>query len=98
MAIDGTYNIVANTPIGPQETRLEIKTEGSKLTGTGTGMGSTNQIENGKVEGNIAEFTINAATPFGPIKLDFKLTFDGDKVTGEAMSPFGPQPITGKRV
>ena len=97
MAIDGTYIIVANTPMGAQETKLEVKQEGNVITGTGTALGKSLRIENGQVAGNTAAFTISADTPFGPMKLNFKLTFDGDKVTGEAISPFGAMPIKGKR-
>jgi len=97
MAINGTFKIVANTPMGPQETKLEVKQEGNVLTGTGTGMSGTDKIEDGKVEGNVATFIVNTTTPFGTMKLDFKLTFDGDKVTGTATSIFGDVPIEGKR-
>jgi hypothetical protein len=97
MAIDGTYNIVANTPMGAQETKLEIKTAGNVVTGSGTSTNGTSQIENGKVEGKVATFIINTTTPFGAMQLDFKLTFDGDKVSGEASTPFGAMPIEGKR-
>ncbi len=98
MAIDGNYKITANTPIGRLESTLIVQTEGDRLTGTCTAMGGSYRLENCIVTGDNVEFTINATTPIGPIKLKFKLLFDGDKVTGTADSPFGPQPVEGKRI
>ena len=97
MAIDGTYIMVSNTPMGRQETKLEVKTQGNVVTGTATGTNGTDKIEDGKVTGNVATFIINSITPFGVMKLDFKLTFDGDKVSGVVGSQFGDMPIEGKR-
>ena len=97
MAIDGTYITVTNTPMGAQESKFEIKTQGNVLTGTGSSQGNNDKLEDGKVEGNVATFSINTVGPFGPMKIDFTLTFDGDKVTGEAATPFGNMPVEGKR-
>lgn len=97
MAIDGTYIIVANTPMGAQETKLEVKQEGNIITGTGTALGKNYRIENGQVAGNTATFVINADTPFGAMKLDFNITFDGNKVSGEVLTPFGPQKFEGTK-
>lgn len=97
MAIDGTYDIVTNTPIGTQEIKLFIETEGNIVSGNGTALGKNYRIENGQAAGNTATFAINADTQFGAVKLDFKLTFEGDKVSGEVSTPFGSQKIEGTK-
>ena len=51
MAIDGTYIMVSNTPMGRQETKLEVKTQGNVVTGSATGTSGTDKIEDGKVDG-----------------------------------------------
>jgi len=97
MAIDGTYNLTVNTPMGAQQSQVILKTEGNTLTGTQSGSSGVETIKDGKVSGNEAEWSIMTSTPFGPIKLEFKLTFSGNKVTGQAVTPFGPSPVEGTK-
>ena len=94
MAVDGTYDITVTSPMGPETSRLTLKTDGNTLTGT---MG-TDAIMDGKVNGNVAEWSKMQSTPMGELKLDFKVTIDGDKITGEVQTPFGPSPAEGVRV
>ena len=34
MAIDGTYNVEIDTPMGKQESKLTLKTDGDKVSGS----------------------------------------------------------------
>lgn len=96
MAIDGIYNIAIKTPLGDQQAKLTLKTDGDTLTGTSeSAMTGVTEITDGKVNGNALEWTENSKTPMGPIELKLKATVDGDKITGEATSPFGPMPFEG---
>ena len=39
MGIDGSWEITVQTPMGPQSSKLEFKSDGSGLTGTQSGSG-----------------------------------------------------------
>jgi len=98
MAIDGTYNITINTPMGDQEAKLTFKTDGNILTGTSeSAMAGISEIEDGKVNGNELTWTENVKTPMGPLTLNMTVTVDGDRISGEANTPFGPAPFEGSR-
>jgi hypothetical protein len=56
MAVDGTYNYEASTPVGKQKGKFVFKAEGTTLTGASiSSMGSDN-ITDGVVEGNTLKF------------------------------------------
>ena len=98
MAIDGIYNITIKTPMGDQQAKLTLKTDGDTLTGTSeSAMTGVNELTEGKVNGNALAWTENATTPMGPIELNMKATVDGGKISGEAVSPLGPMPFEGSR-
>ncbi len=98
MAIDGTYEITIKTPMGNQAGKLVIQTDGDILTGTSEGMMGVDEIQNGKVNGNEFEGMVETKSPMGPLKVTMKCKVEGDTLTGEATTPFGPAPISGKRV
>ena len=98
MAIDGTYNITIHTPMGDQEAKLTLKTDGSTLTGNSeSAMAGISEIEDGKVNGNELTWTENVKTPMGPFTLNVTVTVEGDKISGEVNTPFGPSPLEGSR-
>ncbi len=98
MAVDGIYEISLKTPMGNQKGKLDLKAEGTVLTGTAQVMGASVPLENGKVDGDAFEFQVEANTPMGKIKITMKMKVDGDALSGEATTPFGPAPVTGTRV
>ncbi len=98
MAVDGTYETTVQTPMGAQAGKLELKTEGNTLTGTMEGMMGADPIQDGTVNGDEIEFMVEANSPMGPLKITVKAKVEGDEITGEATTPFGPAPLTGKRV
>ena len=50
--MDGIYETSINTPMGPMNARIYLKTNGNNLTGMIEMMGMKNEINGGKVEGN----------------------------------------------
>ena len=53
MSVDGTYNIVINSPMGAQKVTLTLKDAGGgTLTGSQAGAQGTMDIAAGKVDGN----------------------------------------------
>jgi len=98
MAVDGTYDISIQTPMGAQAGKMVLKAEGDALTGTMQNMMGTDPIQNGKVNGDEFEFMVEAKSPMGPLKITVKGKIEGDTVSAQAMTPFGPAPMSGKRV
>jgi hypothetical protein len=83
MAVDGSYKIEFNTPIGKQNGKIVMRIEGGSLRGSITNMFGTEDFTDGKVNGDQFEFTVDGKTPMGPAKVDMKGTVNGDQVSGE---------------
>lgn len=98
MAIDGTYKIEIETPIGKQESTLVLKTDGDKLSGTAESMMGKNDIT-GTVKGDEITFDLNINSPMGEMKLGFRGKVTGNDIAGEVkMGDFGSSPFKGKKV
>jgi len=98
MAVDGTYDISMQTPVGAQPGKIVLKVEGDAVVGTMQNQMGTEPIQNGEVNDDEFQFLVEAKTPMGPIKMTVKGKVEGDELTGQAISPFGPAPIKGKKV
>ena len=97
MAVDGKWEIVINSPLGAQKASLEIKTDGTVLTGTQQAAQGSGPLENGKVDGNALTWSAKITNPM-PLTLDFAGTVDGDKLSGSVKAgAFGSFPFTGSR-
>ncbi len=98
MAVDGKWEITVNSPMGPQKSTLELKTDGGTLTGSGSGAQGSVSIQNGKVDGNNVSWSISVTSPF-PMTLEFTGAVDGDKISGNVKAgSFGSFPFSGNRV
>jgi len=94
MPVDGTWNIIVNSPMGAQPSTLSITSNGAVLTGTQ----NREQIANGKVEGNTITWSNSIKNPV-PVTLEFFGKVDGDTLNGEVKAgAFGSFPFTGNRV
>jgi hypothetical protein len=69
MAIDGTYEISIQTPMGVQKGRLVLKTFRGTLTGTSEGATGIDPIQNGKVRGDEFEGMVETKSPMGSRKV-----------------------------
>lgn len=98
MAVDGTYKIIAKSPLGKQEGGFTYKTEGDVLTGTATAGGETVTVDGGKVNGDNFEHTMYMKTPVGKSKVKVKGTVEGDKISGTFKLLIGSMPFEGTRV
>ena len=97
MAIDGKWEITINSPMGAQKATLDVKAEGSTLTGTQTAMQGTQPLTNGKVDGNNLSWSAAITSPM-PMTLEFSGTVDGDKISGNVKAgAFGSFPFSGTR-
>jgi hypothetical protein len=98
MAIDGTYKIEIDTPIGKQESTLTLKTAGDKLSGTAESMMGKNDFT-GTVKGDAIAFNMDITSPMGEMKLEFSGKVSGNDIAGEVkVGNFGTSPFKGKKV
>jgi hypothetical protein len=97
MAIDGTWKLGFDTPIGRQETTLEVKAAGGALTGTQSGSDGSQPIHDGVVKGNEASWSLSVTSPV-PITLEFNGKVDGDAMSGTVkLGMFGEAQFTAVR-
>ena len=90
MAVDGKWNITVKS-------ELNLKTDGDKLTGTASGAQGSNEIANGKVDGDNVSWSADIKQPF-PMTLEFAGKVDGDAISGNVKAgSFGSFPFTGNR-
>ena len=99
MAIDGTYEVEVDTPLGVQSVKLTLKTDGDSLSGSvESRMGST-EFSGGRVNGNEITCRMKTDSPLGELDLEYKGKITGDDITGEVNTGiFGGMPLKGKRV
>lgn len=96
MAVDGTWNLKLTTPMGVQEPKLTVASNGDALTGKMEGPQGTIDIENGKIEGNDISWAMTVAQM--AMTVTFKGTLDGDSMKGSAqLGAFGEAPFEGTR-
>ena len=98
MAVDGTWKLTVNTPMGAQESTLVISASGASLTGTqSAGSGEGRPIDDGKVNGNNISWKASITKPM-PMTLEFSGTVAGDKLDGSVkLGMFGSASFTGVR-
>ena len=98
MAVDGTWKLTVNTPMGAQESTLVIASSGGTLTGTqSAGSGTGQPIDEGTVSGNAVAWKSSITRPM-PMTLEFSGTVDGDNMSGEVkLGMFGTQSFSGTR-
>ena len=97
MSVDGTWNITVESPMGAQQTKVELKSDGGSLVGTDHGPNGITQIADGKVDGNNVSWKISITTPMA-ITLEFSGTVDNNSISGRVKAGmFGTFPFTGDR-
>ena len=57
--VDGVWNTVTNTPMGPQSATVTLATDGNRLTGNMSGPQGTIDIEDGSVDGDSLSWKAN---------------------------------------
>jgi len=82
MSIEGTWNTESKTPLGQMQGVLELKCDGAALSGSCTSKWNTDEVTDGKIDGDEFEFTVNTKTPMGTMKVVYKGKVDGDSMSG----------------
>lgn len=94
-AISGKWVYKMDTPNGEMEVAMDLKADGTKLTGT-AGIGERRfAIENGTVDGNKIKFTVKRDRPQGgTMKYEMSGTLSGSELKGTTATDLDGQPIT----
>ena len=96
MAVDGTYNIEVETPMGTRPSKLTLKSNGGSLSGTHSSEMGEQSFQDGTVNGDEFAFSVTMSSPMGEMKLDFRGTVSGDTVSGQVQAgAFGSSPFKG---
>lgn len=95
--VDGVWNTVMNTPMGPQSATVTLATDGNTLTGSMSGPQGVIEIEDGAVDGDSLSWKANITSPMA-MTLEFSATVDGDEMSGNAkLGAFGNASFSGTR-
>ena len=95
-AIDGSWNMVLATPVGPQKIIGRFNTEGDVLKGVlESDQGS--QSFAGTIAGNRLKWEMKVTKPM-PLTLKYDITVEGNRLSGKVkMGLFGSANLTGER-
>jgi hypothetical protein len=97
MAVDGTWNITMETPLGSRSATLTLASAGGTLSGTMSGEGGAIAIYDGKVDGDRVSFKADITQPM-PLTLGFAASISGNALSGTvALGMFGDAPLSGTR-
>ena len=94
--VDGKWNVTIKTPAGDKSGVLELKTEGTILTGSMSGPDHFAQINEGKVNGNQLSWSAKITKPMR-LSLKFTATVEADRISGAAKHLLGKATFTGSR-
>lgn len=99
MSVDGNWKITVQTPMGPQDSTLTLKSDGNRLSGTQVAPnGGSAEIENGEVNGNQVSWNAKITKPM-PLTLEFSGAVDGDTMSGNVkFGMMGSGAFSGARV
>jgi len=98
MAVDGTYNIQIDTPMGAQAGKLTLKTDGNSLSGSVASSMGEQSFDGGTVTGEEFIWSVQVSGPMGQMKLDFKGSVSGDEISGQVeLGSFGSATFKGTR-
>jgi hypothetical protein len=94
--VQGKWNITIKTPMGDKSGVLELKTEGTNLTGSLSDGEYYAAISDGKVDGNTLSWSAKITKP---MRMSFKFTaiVEADRISGAAKHLLGKATFTGTR-
>lgn len=97
MAIDGTWNLTMQTPMGNREVKLELSSSGNALSGNFQAPQGTSPVT-GTADGAAVAFGTTFTGAMGPMELKFEGTQEGDSMSGTVQfGAFGSGPFTATR-
>jgi hypothetical protein len=81
MAVDGTWNLTMQTPMGERRSTVTLVVNGGTLMGEQSAEGNTGAIFDGAVSGDDVTWKISITDPM-PLTLEFNGTVAGDAISG----------------
>jgi hypothetical protein len=98
MAVDGTWKLTVNTPMGAQESTLVLDTSGSAPSATqSAGSSEGRPVDDLTVNGNNVSWKSTITRPMS-LTLEFNGDVDGDSMSGKVkLGMFGTQSFSGVR-
>jgi hypothetical protein len=97
MAVDGTWKITMETPLGSRSATLSLASADGALSGTMSGDAGTVEIYDGKIDGDQLSFKADISQPMS-LTLAFSATVTGNVLSGSvALGMFGDAPLSGIR-
>jgi len=96
--ISGKYAITMKTALGPKRGTLTLSSEGDRLSGLLEIMGQKNERSNGRIIGNVCEFTGEIKTLMGKISFVVRGTIEDGKLNAIAETKSGKMEINGMQI
>ena len=99
MAVDGTYKVEVDTPIGKQEATLTLTTDGTALSGSTESVMGSQEFSGGTVNGDQVSWNMEINSPIGKMELIYNATVSDDTISGEVKTGnFGTSLFKGVRI
>jgi hypothetical protein len=97
MSISGTWKLTIDTPMGKQDSLVELTENGGALTGTASSDDESVEIFDGSAEGDSATWKVKITKPLS-LTVTMTATVNGDEMSGKAKAGMFPAaPFTGTR-
>lgn len=97
MAVDGTWNVKLNTPMGERDGTMKLATDGGALSGTFDGPQGQQELK-GTADGDAITMTAEVSGPMGEMTLEWSGAVDGDSISGNVkFGTFGEGSFSGTR-
>ncbi len=98
MAIDGTWNISMNTPMGTRNMTLTLDTASGGLAGRVESEQGSTAITNASADGDSAKWDVEMSGPMGALTLSYAGQVEGDSMKGTVQfGSFGSGDFSGTR-
>ena len=94
--VQGKWNITVKTPVGDKQGVLELRVEGSKLSGRMTNPDYGVEFSDGRVSGNQLEWSAKLEKPMR-MTLKFSAAVVADRIEGKAKHMLGSVTFSGTR-
>ena len=97
-AIVGKWKVIVKGPTGAESSELDVSYADGKFSGTQTGKGSTSDILEPSLNGDVFFWKNNVTKPM-KIKTEFTCTVSGTTMTGKCKAGFvGKYPVTAEKL
>jgi hypothetical protein len=94
--VQGKWNITIKTPMGDKSGVLDLKTDGTALTGSLSSDEYQAAISDGKMDGNKLSWSAKITKPMR-MSFKFTATVEADRISGAAKHLLGKATFTGTR-